>query len=340
MSSTEEDRQSFFQLILEYTYIREGGRLQLEPFGVYLSHCFGHDGILDMSPYPNDVYTLLIDLIEEKYEDSRFIERRTISDWKPEMAYIYPDKVVTCIHPAALIGVSHDWIYLIGHELMEIPHPDKTSKYFEWVKEEWTAVHAFINGFHNALHTFHKDFDRKGIKDKGFSAFEALHLSMQGDISYDDAVKVLSGRHSTYTSAIQRIESAISSSYFLEAITLEECLISNCIYNYLHSKGTRLRRPTFNSLLREVLNGTRPTNEAVTSLFEQIDTWRVSRNKSIHGFIEARSNGLEESARSFDLLANETAVKGLDYCNAVVSWYELECVNFITHEFPRNSRSD
>ncbi|TYP65354.1 hypothetical protein [Stutzerimonas stutzeri] len=53
----QQGRQQFFDENSSYEYISENGWLILEPFGVYLSHCFGFDDILGMSPQPRDVYT-------------------------------------------------------------------------------------------------------------------------------------------------------------------------------------------------------------------------------------------------------------------------------------------
>ena len=55
----QKQRQEFFDLISNYAFFREDGRLILEPFCVLLSHCFGFDEILEISPQPRDVYLLL-----------------------------------------------------------------------------------------------------------------------------------------------------------------------------------------------------------------------------------------------------------------------------------------
>lgn len=338
MNNEEHKRQQdFFELIDNYQYIRDDGRLLLEPFCVYLSHCFGFDGILEKSPHPDAMYMLLIDIVREDLgEDSarRYIQFQRIADWTPEMAFIYPERKMTCIHVSALVHISHEWIYQIGHNLMQIPEPQEPSKYFEWVKEEWVAVHRFINGYHNAFNSFQKEIDRKGIQDKGYSLFEALHLSRHKNIDFNAAIEILTARHDSYLAALKRIDKSISDGYFLEAITLEECLISNCLFNYLSNTGTKLYNPTFKLLLTEIRKNAKGNDESFLSLFNKIDVWRVARNKAIHGFITAKSESLNQPRQSFQRLAETTANEGKVLCESVVSWYEVECVNFIPHQFP------
>lgn len=55
-NDVQKMRQDFLNEIANYQYIRDDGRLLLEPFCVYLSHCFGFDGILEQSPDPNAMY--------------------------------------------------------------------------------------------------------------------------------------------------------------------------------------------------------------------------------------------------------------------------------------------
>jgi len=338
MSNDEQKkRQDFLNTIRNYQYIRDDGRLLLESFCVYLSHCFGFDGILEKSPQPRAMYMLLIDLIRDRLGDEsakRYVQFQRLADWTPDMAYIYPERTMTCIHVSALVHVSHDWIYGIGHYLMQIPEPAEPSKYFDWVNEEWVAVHGFINGYHNAFFSFQKEFDRKGIRENGHSAFEALHLSRHRNIDFDAAVEILKARHDSYQAALARVAESITNGYFLEAIALEECLISNCLFNYLNNTGATLDKPSFKLLLTAIRKSAQSVDGSSISLFKKIDVWRVARNKAIHGFITATSDSLNQSRQSFQRLVETTAKEGEALCESVVSWYELECVNFIPHQFP------
>lgn len=342
MDSKElQERQAFFDAISNYQYIRQDGRLVLEPFCVHLSHCFGFDDILELSPQPRDVYMLLIDIIRERLGDEeakKKIELQNIADWRPELAYIYPERKMTCIHVGALVMVSHDWIYEIGHSLMGIPEPEEPEKYFAWAKEDWLAVHTFINGYHNAFMSFQKKFDREGISKSGYSLFEALHVARAKDIDFDEAVSQLKARHDAYQAAMGQISKALQDGYYLEAIALEECLISNCLFNFLTGTGTKLSNPSLHTLLKEVSDRQHLAYDYPRELLGELDKWRKSRNTAIHGFISSTSVELDISRANFQESTKGTAVLGEEYCKAVVAWYEMECVNFVRHEFPREQK--
>lgn len=328
--------QEFLNLIRNYPYIRDDGRLELEPFCVYLSACFNFDGILEQSPKPLDIYILLTSTIREMLGDEdaqHYIQHQRIVDWTQDMAIFFPEKTKTCIHISALVQVSHYWIYDIGHTLMQLPEPKDSTKYFEWVKEEWIAVHGFINGYHDKLYEYQKEFDRRCIRDRGYSLFEALHLSKHRGIGFNAAKENLKARHNSYQMALSRVRQAIANAYFLEAITLQECLISNCLFNYLNNTDKKLNNPSFNTLLTEIRKNDQRFDEPTLSLLERIDIWRVARNKAIHGFITSTNDSLNESRQSFQQLAEITAKEGESLCESLVSWYEHECVNFIPHQF-------
>lgn len=338
----QQGRQAFFDEITNYQYIREDGRLVLEPFCVYLSHCFGFDGILELSPQPRDVYMLLIDLIRERLGDEEAknkIQFQNIADWRPGLSYIFPERHMTCIHVGALVLVSHDWIYEIGHTLMGIPNPAVPGKYFSWVKEEWLAVYTFINGYHNAFMSFQKEFDREGIRRNGYSLFEALHVAQVKNIDFDEAVSMLKTRHDAYQAALEQIAKALQAEFFLEAIALEECLISNCLFNFLDGIGAKLSNPSFHTLLKEICNKEAFAYEFPRELLGDLDKWRKARNNAIHGFVSSRSAELDLSRVNFRESTKVTAIRGEDYCKSVVSWYEVECVNFVRHEFPREQKT-
>jgi hypothetical protein len=219
---------------------------------------------------------------------------------------------------------------------LQIPRSAKTSKYFSWIDEEWISVYAFINGYHNALYSFMKSFDRNSIEEKGYSVMEALHFALNQNIDIEEAEVILKARHISFQDALAQIEKSITNGFYLEAIALEECLISNCISNYLKSKGVRLIKPSFKMLLTEIRKSSYLSENSHKSLFKKIDTWRISRNKAIHGFVEATSNSLDQSRITFQELSEVTAREGDSFCKTVISWYRDECINFIPHEFPSN----
>lgn len=335
------EREIFFEIIKAYEYVNSDGRLDLEEFCTLLSSCFACDDILAGSPYPRDMYNLLIELLEEVADEKKmslWIQHQRLVDWAPEHACVYPDKIRTYIHIAGLLQVYDQWIYHIGHTLMEIPNPVETCKYFEWVNEDWTFVYTFIDGFHNFLANFLKDFDLKTIRDTGFSNFEALHLSIKEDIGYDDAVERLKTRHSAQQENLKRIELSINSGFFLEAIALQECLISNCLYNYIKAYGKKAKGTSFEGLIRTSKQLYKKNSNDIEELFNLLDKWRKNRNRSIHGFVTSRSNDLITTTEKFISLSNKTAQEGKDICERICAWYEKQAVGFIKTKFEKKNK--
>ncbi|WP_350431744.1 hypothetical protein ABIS04_16315 [Shewanella sp. H8] len=333
-----DEQAGFLEFIKNYEYINEQGRLDLEAFCFNLSICFSCDGILDKSPRPIDMYHLLIDLLKNHANNndmSLWVQNQKLVDWSPEFERMYPDKYRTCIHIAGLVHVMSYWVYDIGHYLMGIPEPKKIEKYFNWVDSEWIFVHTFINGFHNFFTSFLKKMDEKGVKERGYSLFEALHKSKSSDIDYDKAINELKIRSSAQNKAIKRIDQAISAEFYLEAITLEENLISNCLFNYLKSKNKHFKNPSFQKLLKECKELTNDASEMV----DRVNTWRAKRNTAIHGFVESEINSLSESENEFLSFAKETSIEGRDFCQLICDWYIKQSINFIPTEFETKQKT-
>ena len=334
-----EEQENFLEFIKNYEYINKNGRLDLEPFCVHLSLCFFYDGLKEKAPQPRDIYNLLIQHLQDFAkgdEMALWVQTQRLIDWTPEIESIYPDKYRTYIHIAGLIHVMHKWIYDIGHILITIPEPTESRKYFDWVDEKWVFVFTFVDGFHNYYTEFLKSFDQKLAKEKGYSTFEALHTSMRTDCDFNQAVNQLKKRHSVQNEALLKIQEAMDSDFYLEAITLQECLISNYIFNYLQSKGKSLKRPSFSKILFECgkIKSASPESK---SLFKKVDKWRVKRNKAIHGFISSKIDSHSQSQNNFLKFSKTTAGKGLELCQAVCDWYGYESVNFIPTKFPKEN---
>ncbi|EPF9310047.1 hypothetical protein ACSWFU_004260 [Vibrio vulnificus] len=327
-----EEQIGFLQFIRNYEYIDPQGRLDLEAFCVNLSICFSCDGVLDKSPQPRDMYNLLIDLLAERASDnemSLWVQRQKVLNWTHEMSHIYPEGYSTRIHVAGLVYVMPLWIYHIGNTLMKISNTGEDKKYFYWVKSNWAFVHTFINGFHDFYASFLKKVDMNHALEEGYSLFEALHKSTTEGINYDNAIKQLNNRGKAQNKAIKRIEAAIDSKFYLEAITLQENLISNCLYNYLKSKGEKAKNLSFCKLL----NGCKSITGSNVGLINELDRWRVKRNEAIHGYIEAEINLLSESEKDFLSFSKITADEGKKLCQSVCEWYLQESLNFVATEF-------
>jgi len=278
---------------------------------------------------------LLIELLYVELEIgnlNKLIQKQELSDWKIEHASIYPNKYRTFIHMAGLIQVNHIWIYEIGHNLMAIPESANSVKYFAWAKEEWEYVFAFINGYHNFFYNFLKKFLKH--KDKqGHSSFEALYLASNGSMSYDAAVQHLVTRNGIYADGLLQISNAINDKYFLEAIALEETLITHYLYNYLKAKKLKNINTSFFKLLKIFEKEELNQKLKISTLLDSLDTWRKDRNVSIHGFVTAREKKFTKAQEEFITFSEETANIGYKLALGVVEWYSEESIEFLKTNF-------
>lgn len=329
-------QQEFMRFIQSYEFINENGRLDLEAFCVDLSSCFAFDHILDISPQPRDMYNLLIHMIRDSTSDDDFklhVQTQNLIDWTPEWGRYYPDRFRTYIHAGALLLHASDWIYDIGHLLMKIPEPNEDEKYFSWVKEDWVFVHAFINGFHNFRYDYFRKMDKEIAKKSGHSLFEALHKSYSEKIDFDDAVLSIRNRNSAHKQAIKNINKAIDAGFYLEAITLQECIINNSLFNYLRSKKAEVRDSSFQKQISETKKVLNREGKQGLQLLGEVDKWRRSRNKAIHGFVESRIEELKTNQSAFAESSKKTAIVGAELCEKVLNWYLDEAVKFVKTEF-------
>lgn len=330
-----EEQAKFYEFVKKYEYLNNEGRLDIEAFSLYLTVCFACDGIKEKSPQPYEISDLLLNIMDSSPQNDKktsWIQPQKLTDWSPEYAYMYPNKYRTYIHMGGLSFVINHWIYHIGHTLMGIPEPDSPSKYFDWVKPEWVFVFTFINGFHNYFFDKLKKIDRESANKKGYSAFETLHKATFNKLDFDQAANEIKKRNSARTEALERINIAIESGFYLEAITLQECLMSNCLYNYLQAKNVYANSLSFQKLIYFCKSKIESVPDI--DLLNEIDGWRTRRNKSIHGFIESNSELLSKSQSNFDIFSKKTSLEGQVLCRRTCDWYLNESINFIPTEFP------
>lgn len=333
----ENDRQIMQEGISEFLYINENGRLDLDDFCCTLSSCFDFDGVLSLSPRPREMFDLLVQIIvqeESEEQAKRWIQTQNLVDWTPAVARVYPDKFRTCIHAAALLKHGHTWIYNIGALLMDLPDDENDHKYYAWVKGEWFFTHMFIEGYHNSLFEFVQNFDAKTVLNGGTSAFETLHLAKKNGIAYEEAGRLLASRDEARTHALARIDTAIRSGFYLEAITLEECFISNSMYNFLIAKDQLSKEVSFHELLKRMVKANVNATAEVKAMFLEVDHWRGRRNNSIHGFISSLSSEMVASTEEFFTLSENTAQTGKDLCEQINEWYAHQAARFLPTRFP------
>lgn len=333
------EQEQLLDNIKNYEFINEQGRLDLNNFAVFLSTLFVYDGLSKKeAPSPKEITSLLIGLLSSKgnKKDMKlWVQSQKLIDWTPEYATIYPDKKRTFIHIAGLFNehnILEFWIYNIGFSLLNLSRDTDNNLYYSWVKPEWVLVKAFLEKFHNDIWSLMKGVDIKSFKEKGYSYFEALHQSTNNGTSYEQAARELQAIHDSYLVAQQRSQSAIDSHFYLEAIALQESVISNLLNRYLKSKNIKLNNVGLRGLISRVEKQVGKESKEI-ELFKKIDEWRKQRNSFIHGFVEKTSTAIEISLNEFIDESSTAAMLGQELVKLVIEWYVSKTTNFIETNF-------
>jgi hypothetical protein len=132
--------------------------------------------------------------------------------------------------------------------------------------------------------------------------------------------KKQTGRYLRYKLAFERLDDALEEGWLLEAISLEESIISDRILSALLSlTGKSSARMSFNDLINQtkeafVANGGDPE----AKLFNQLHQWRQDRNECVHAFCKLDDHAYSESsAEIFSEMMWETAKKGRELVDLV-----------------------
>jgi len=144
-----------------------------------------------------------------------------------------------------------------------------------------------------------------------------------------DAAKFLS-----YTEAWARIREARKSGFFLEAVTIEESIISDRLTSFLvktcgydpNSKSLRTLNGLSNTWLqfsKSHLPALTRSGTEVDELNLRLNTWRESRNAVVHGLVKSRVARNADHIDNFLNLAAFTAHEGNLLAREITRWVEV-----------------
>jgi hypothetical protein len=128
------------------------------------------------------------------------------------------------------------------------------------------------------------------------------------------------GRYLRYKLAFDRMDEALQEGWLLEAISLQESIITDRLISILDSKGeTVSRRQSLGRLISQakmVITGTGATVEG--DFFHELDRWRDARNECVHAFCKLDDHAYaDNSADIFSDMMWETAKKGRELVDLV-----------------------
>jgi hypothetical protein len=136
-----------------------------------------------------------------------------------------------------------------------------------------------------------------------------------------EAKKGNKAKYDAYREAFARIKAANESQFFLEAVAIQEAIISDRLKSHLGHLGKLPddKRQSFNNLVKAWNSESQGRNiEIKINLAELVDQWRVLRNQAIHGLVAT------PSVSDFLESAEAAAKTGAVIARAVCDWHKGE----------------
>ena len=139
-------------------------------------------------------------------------------------------------------------------------------------------------------------------------------------------------KYRSYREAWARVKQAQEHGFYIEAVTIEESIISDRLTSYLVDAGlvSRQRRlkdyPTFGNLIsiwRRWANTQlaskmdRDNRDRLALLIDSVDLWRQKRNQIIHAIVKSHPHTPTTEIEGFVKLAQDSAAEGMRLARAV-----------------------
>lgn len=128
------------------------------------------------------------------------------------------------------------------------------------------------------------------------------------------------GRYLRYKLAFDRLDEALVEGWLLEAISLEESIITDRLLSIVGSDGDPAScRQSLSSLIAQAKKAMTGSGAPVEGdIFNELDQWRDARNECVHAFCKLDDHAYaDNSAEIFREKMWETAKKGRELVDLV-----------------------
>jgi len=306
-TSLEEEQQRFYEFLTEYPCFSDG-QLDLYAFSVYFASALHQDGI--KPPDPHLIANLFLEHIYDTPDGKANSRELVIRDMDESQRYIYPHGTSISLHISSVSFCIHDFVFDFGNRLLS-RNTDKEVPYFAfWLVSQNVYTYALLNRLFSEIRRIISEIDKSGSLK---AQLQNMNLTKGMELGITDNLLV---KNDISDIAIERILKAITEGYYLEAITLQESIISDRLALFLHHQGDKSDSKTLNKLILTV------QKHHQNKLFEEVDLWRVKRNKAIHGLVRSSPFEKQIGLLSFDNLAKETATEGKKLVLDIIHWFD------------------
>ncbi|MDU0112284.1 hypothetical protein RT723_04580 [Psychrosphaera aquimarina] len=306
--------QKFYEFIKNYSFFNEG-RLDVYAFSVYLSECLSRDNKYT-SNNPNLIGQLLIKIVSESPQAPSWFQKLTNAEVPQDQFHIYPNGELILLHVTAFIEYIHQFIWTLGEYLQNINKANDDNYYAYWLQSTDVYSYAFLNKLFCDIRGLTKEVDSSGELK---AQLQNIILTKEFEI---DVTETLLVKDSITEIANARITKAIKDGYYLEAITLQESIISDKLALFLSHK----KKQSDSKSLYELISLCLKINKL--ELFSKVDEWRKKRNTTIHGLVRSTPFEKQLAITDFDNLAKDTALQGTNLVKKIQIWFD----DYVYHE--------
>ena len=307
-NSYQQDEQMDYEFVKNYTFFT-GGRLDFYRFFVIFAQCLTIDKKITIND-PNVIAKLFLEILATSPEAPSWVSKSFEKSISKEYYHTYPNGELMLIHISGFTQHIHQFIWELGHHVLNVK-PIENERYFAyWLKSKDVFTHAFLDKLFSEIREQIKAVDKSGSLK---AELQNMHLTKDLEFSVTEN---LLGKDGVSGIAIERVSKAIADGYFLEAITLQESIISDRLALFLYHQGDKAESKTLYKLIRTV------QTHYQNKLFEDVDLWREKRNKAVHGLVRSSPYEKQIGILSFDNLAEETAKEGKRLVDDIISWFD------------------
>ena len=330
-----DEIEAYARYLQELEFDFTDGIFNVTWFCGHLFQCLASDR-KRQPPFVPEMEHLLEDVIERSSgilpNDAPKLGKTPVIDWTPDLADLYPDKQATIIHVKTLLYVHDKWISELG-KLLPDRATDRGPAYISWPKADWVLTNILLNRFHNQFWSMIREIDLKASKQSGFSNFEVWFYAQKEGEDLDTARNRVESRNAGFLAAMNRAKQALEADFPLEAIAIEESLISAILYHFVVAMGQDRPPELFGRLISEFRSKADAAQSYPADLIDRIDAWRHKRNEALHRFVAIRPDNIEKGQDAFLDEAREAGRAGHTLCQELVDWLRYEAAFFFKVQF-------
>jgi hypothetical protein len=129
-------------------------------------------------------------------------------------------------------------------------------------------------------------------------------------------------KYSSYRSAMEQINAAISSGFFLEAITIEESILTDRLLRFCRDQGFTgsADRITLGRELPFIRNNIQLMSEYGFTYYEELNLFWMNRNKCLHQIAKSEPGESTQDFAEMYILAEQTAKIGKLLVKEIGNW--------------------